>query len=195
MVTQLAKRKKFSGEKLLNFRCTDCGNCCTDTIVPVTHLDLKRLMLGTKLKPSEIVEFYKSSEFADDGEGLHFVELDMGRRVMGLKKRFDEKEQKEGCKFYLDQRCTVYEHRPVTCRVWPFTLSLDDEGRRITKMEINDALPCPFELDGKNQPKDLIRNWKWDDNQDEEWEVSVKNWNLGHKGGSPEAFFKFLCLI
>ena len=129
------------------------------------------------------------------GEDLHFVELDIGKRVMGLKKGFDEKEQKEGCKFYLDQRCTVYEHRPVTCRVWPFTLSLDGEGKRITKMEINDALPCPFELDGKNDPKSLIKNWQWDDQQDEEWETSVKSWNAQRKGGSAEEFFKHLCLI
>ena len=194
MATLLAKRKKFSGEKFLKFRCTDCGNCCTDTIVPITHLDVKRMMLGTKLPATEIVEFYKASEFADEGEGLHFAELDMGRRVMGLKKRFDEKEERESCKFYLDQRCTVYEHRPVTCRVWPFTLSMDSSGKRLTKMEINNALPCPFELDGKNDPKQLIKNWDWDDHQDEEWEKSIKGWNAEHAGGSVEDFFKYLCL-
>jgi Fe-S-cluster containining protein len=194
MTTQLARRKKFGGEKYLKFRCTDCGNCCTDTIVPVTHLDLQRLMKGTKLKADAIAEFYKSSEFADEGEGLQFVELDIGRRVMGLRKRYDEKEGRESCKFYLDQRCTVYEHRPVTCRVWPFTLSMDSEGKRITRMAINDALPCPFELDGANDPKALMQTWHWDDQQDEEWEQSVKRWNSTRSGGSAEEFFKFLCV-
>jgi len=195
MANQLTRRKMQSGEKFLKFRCTDCGNCCTDTLVPVTHLDIKRLMLGTKLPASQIAEFYKSSEFADEGEGLQFVELDLGARVMCLKKRYDEKEEREACKFYRDQRCTVYEHRPVTCRVWPFTLSLDSEGRRITKMSINDALPCPYELDGMNEPKQLIKNWTWDDQQDDEWEKSVKLWNDTHAGGSAEEFFKFLYLV
>jgi hypothetical protein len=61
-------------------------------------------------------------------------------------------------------------------------------------MEINDALPCPFELDGKNNPKGLIENWKWDDQQDEEWEKSVKRWNAGRKGGTAQEFFDFLFL-
>jgi len=194
MATLLARRKKFNGEKFLKFRCTDCGNCCTDTIVPVTHLDVKRLILGTGLKAGQIVEFYKSSEFADEGEGLQFPVLDIGPRVMGLKKRFDEGEKREACKFYLDQRCTVYEHRPVTCRVWPFSLSFDETGKRLTRMAINDALPCPFELDGSNDPKQLAENWNWDDHQDEEWEASVKRWNETSPGGDTAAFLKFLCL-
>jgi len=190
----LARRRKFSGEKYLKFRCTDCGNCCSDTIVPVNSLDVKRLMLGTGLKAAEIVQWYKASEFADEGDGLGFVELDMGPRIMGLKKRHDEEEGREACKFYRDRRCSVYEHRPVTCRVWPFTLSLDGEGRRITRLEINDALPCPFELDGVNDPKKLVSDWKWDDLQDEEWEAILKRWNTEKAGGSVEEFLRYLCL-
>src|SRR5258705_1029516 len=135
MATFLARKKKFQGEKFLKFRCTDCGNCCTDTIVPVTPQDLHRLQKGIGLPAGEIAEFYKSSEFEDEGEDLHFVRLDIGPRVLGLKKRFDEKDEREACKFFLDNRCSVYEQRPVTCRVWPFTLSLDSTGKRLTRME------------------------------------------------------------
>jgi Fe-S-cluster containining protein len=194
MATFLARKKKFQGEKFLKFRCTDCGNCCTDTIVPVTSQDITRLQKGLKLPAQELAEFYKASEFDDEGEGLHFVRLDIGARVMGLRKRFDEKEERESCKFFKDNRCTVYEHRPVTCRVWPFTLSFDDTGKRITRLEINDALPCPFELDGANDPKKVAADWKWDDKQDDVYSTQIKAWNKEHAGGTAEDFFKFLGL-
>jgi Fe-S-cluster containining protein len=192
MPSLVARRRKISGEKFLKFRCTDCGNCCTDTLVPVTHLDLLRMQKGLGLKAGEIVEFFKGSEFEDEGEGLQFVELDMGPRVMCLKKRFEEKEERESCKFYRDQRCSVYEHRPVTCRVWPFTLSLDKEGKRVKGLSINDSLPCPFELDGENDPAQLLKTWKWDDDQDDAYEILVKRWNGESKGQTVAAFFKYL---
>lgn len=194
METFLARKKKFHGEKFLKFRCTDCGNCCTDTIVPVTAHDIERLQEGLKLPAQELAEFYKASEFEDEGEGLHFVRLDIGARVMGLRKRFDEKEERESCKFFENNRCTVYEHRPVTCRVWPFTLSFDDTGKRLTRMEINDALPCPYELDSSNEPKKVMADWKWDDKQDDAYAIQIRAWNEAHAGGVAEEFFKFLGL-
>ena len=194
MATMMARRKKFHGEKFLKFRCTECSNCCTDTIVPITHIDVARMIKGTKLRADEIAEFYKSSEFSDGGEGLHFATLDIGKRVMGLKKRYDEADQREACKFFLGGRCSVYEHRPVTCRVWPFTLSFDSTGKKLSRIEINRALPCPYELDGKNESKDLIHDWNWDDQQDDEWSKMVKRWNEERKGGTADEFFDFMGL-
>ena len=162
--------------------------------MPVTSQDIERLQKGLKLPAGELAEFYKSSEFEDEGEGLHFVRLDIGKRVMGLRKRFDEKDEREACKFFKDDRCTVYVHRPVTCRVWPFTLSFDDTGKRLSRMEINGALPCPYELDGSNEPQKLISDWKWDDKQDDVYGAQAKEWNAKHGGGSAEEFFKFLGL-
>ncbi len=194
MMARKARKTAIRGEKFLKFRCTDCGNCCTDTIVPVTSEDVARLVKGTGLAAADVAQFYKASEFEDEGVGLHFVKLDVGSRVMGLKKRFDEKDEREACKFFKDNRCSVYEHRPVTCRVWPFTLSFDETGKRLSRLEINDALPCPFELDGSNDPAKLISDWKWDDKQDDTYEAIVKAWNLEHAGGTEEQYFAFLGL-
>jgi Fe-S-cluster containining protein len=194
MATLLARRKRFQGQEYLRFRCTDCGNCCTDTIVPVTDQDVSRLMLGTGLPALEMLAFYRASEFADEGVDLLFVELDQGPRVMALKRRYDEKEEREACKFYQNQRCTAYEYRPITCRVWPFSLSLDAEGKRIKRMEINDDLPCPYELDGEQDPAALLANWKADDAQDDSWKLKVEEWNRLYAGGTPEQFLSFLKL-
>ena len=186
------KARPIQGAKFLRFRCTDCGNCCTDTLVPVTADDLQRLK-GTGKQPEEFVNFCKASEFADRAEGLPFVELNQGPRVMVLKRRWDVDEGKEACYFYKDRRCTAYEHRPITCRNWPFDLTFDDQGRRITRMAINGELPCPYELDGEPMDtKHLAAVWKKDDSQDLRYQRLVDKWNDLYPGGDEASYLEFL---
>lgn len=190
-----ARRPKFHGEKYLKFRCTECGNCCSDTIVPVTDEDVRRIMQGTGLGAAEVATFYKTTDFDDKGEGLQFVNLDGGRRTLGLRKRMDKENDREACKFFKDNRCSVYKDRPVTCRVWPFTLRFDATGRRLSSLSVNSSLPCPFELDGKSTASELVANWKWDDRQDETWSAKVREWNRTHTKGKEQEFFSYLGLV
>jgi len=190
-----ARRPKFHGEKYLKFRCTECGNCCSDTIVPVTDEDVRRMMHGTGLKAGDVATFYKKSDFDDGGEGLEFANLDGGRRTLGLRKRMDKENGREACKFFKDNRCSVYEHRPVTCRVWPFTLRFDATGRRLSHLSINGSLPCPYELDSKNTVSELVATWRWDDRQDAAWSAKVKEWNRTHTAGSEADFLAYLGLM
>lgn len=185
----------MQGEKYLKFRCTECGNCCSDTIVPISHLDLKRLIEGTGLKALDICTFYAPDDFDDKGSGLQFANLDGGRYTLGLRKRFDKENDRDSCSFFKDNRCSVYEHRPVTCRVWPFTLGFDSTGKRVTSLSINAALPCPYELDGKNTVSQLAANWSWDNKQDDVWGARVAEWNRTHSKGSEEEFLTFLGLM
>ena len=189
-----AKSERFKGAKYLKFRCTDCGNCCSDTIVPITAEDVKRLMTGEKLPWNKILEFYKSDEFDDGGEGLRFAELDEGRKVMGLIKKWDAENGRDACKFFKNNRCSVYESRPVTCRVWPFTIRFDDEGR-ISSMAINGTVACPYELDGDNSPQKVAADWNWDDRADEAWERQVTRWNKLYAGGTRQEFLKYIGVI
>jgi Fe-S-cluster containining protein len=190
-----ARRPKFHGEKYLKFRCTECGNCCSDTIVPVTDEDVRRIMEGTGLKAGQVATFYTKKDFDDGGEGLQFVNLDGGRRTLGLLKRMDKENGREACEFFRDNRCSVYKDRPVTCRVWPFTLRFDASGRRLSSLSVNPSLPCPFELDSKNTVSELVADWRWDDRQDESWSAKVREWNRTHTAGSVEEFFSYLGLI
>jgi Fe-S-cluster containining protein len=189
------RRAKLHGEKYLKFRCTECGNCCSDTIVPVSHEDVARLMKGTGLKARDVCAFYKTEDFDDAGEGLQWINLDGGRRTLGLRKRFDKENDRDACGFFKDNRCSVYEHRPVTCRVWPFTLGFDATGKRLTRLSINPALPCPYELDGKNTVPELLAHWRWDDRQDVAWEAKVVEWNRTHSVGTEEEFLAFVGLL
>src|SRR5688572_1074121 len=121
------RTRSFWGAKYLGFRCSHCGHCCRDTIVPVTGSDVARLREGTGLSVARIVSFFAPDEFEDEGDGLTFIDLDVGRRTMGLRRAHDPKGDR--CAFFQGDRCSVYEHRPTTCRLWPFTVRFDERGR------------------------------------------------------------------
>ena len=179
------------GKKNLEFRCTGCGNCCTETIVPITHEDLKRLEAGTGLSAEELVDFHKPDDFEDGGEGLHVVELNVGKRIMGLRKRTDRKTKKSACQFLRDNRCTVYAHRPVTCRLWPFTLGFWDDGE-IRSLTINRSVDCEYALDGQVDLDKVKRDWDRDDRQDLRWRRKVEHWNKQIAPGTRRQFLDYL---
>ncbi len=189
-----ARRPRMRGERYLKFRCTECGNCCSDTIVPVTDEDVRRLAAGMGLKAADVATLYRESDFDDKGEGLQFANLEGGRRTLGLLKRQDRANGREACRFFVGDRCSAYAHRPVTCRVWPFTLGFDASGRRVSSLSINPALPCPYELDGRNTVAELAADWRWDDRQDAAWAAKVSAWNRAHSTGTRDEFFAFLGL-
>jgi Fe-S-cluster containining protein len=191
-VVPSARPRAYWGAKYLSFRCTGCGNCCTDTIVPITGDDLRRLCEGTGLPADRVVSFYAGDEFDDGGSGLVYVELDVGARTMGLRRRAARAhgEATDVCRFFRDGRCSVYEHRPVTCRLWPFSLTLDGRGRP-TRLALNDAVECPYALDGQVDEAALVADWRLDDEQDARWRRTARAWNLRHSGGTAAEFLAF----
>ena len=83
----------FLHKKKDKFKCVNCGECCR---------------LGFKLKKSDIIRFERGKinwrEFVDENWNL--------KRIKGY------------CPFLIakngNKLCSVYQHRPDTCREWPF---------------------------------------------------------------------------
>jgi len=88
----------------LKFECTQCHACCRHDpgYVFLSRQDLDLLAEGTGLSPEAFIE--RHTRWVDLGDGF----------VLSLKekKNFD-------CIFW-DNGCTVYAHRPVQCRTYPF---------------------------------------------------------------------------
>lgn len=130
--------------RLLSFRCTGCGNCCRDPLLPLTDEDVKRISERTGDAPREIVRFIDRNAIDMDDEPEAFAILRQGRRVMILR------HERGGCRYLgSDDRCSIYGARPLGCRIFPFDPSFDKQGK-IRRLKLIQATECPHELDGEN---------------------------------------------
>jgi uncharacterized protein len=104
--------------------CTQCANCCRSLDVYVTEDDTQRLANGIHVSLDSIMTYV-------DRESAEKVE-EWG------------KFKAKPCGFLKDKLCSVYEHRPETCRTYPvftpdFRWTIDDtvEGASICPIIYN----------------------------------------------------------
>ncbi len=169
---------KADWEKFLKFRCTGCGNCCRGTYILISDSDLQRLTAGTGRAAKDIVRFVKEGDVAFDKRHPWWVKLDNRRVVMALRW------EKGACTFLDDDnRCTVYEHRPLVCRVHPFNVTLTDEDRGgVAKLSLSRLTLCPHEWDGHETKRNLgaMERRFWDEGAI--YSEKVRAWNREHEG-------------
>lgn len=140
----------FPGSRYLKFRCTGCGNCCKDPLLPLTGEDVRRISRHTGDAPTEIVRWVDRHGIDMDDEPEAFVRLRQGKRVMVLR------HQNGACRYLGDDdRCSIYTARPLGCRVYPLDPHLYRDGR-IKRLRVVKATECPYELDGKNDLQALL---------------------------------------
>ena len=135
-----------AGETFLKFRCTGCGNCCKDPLLPLTDQDVLRIQERVGDQPSEFVRWVDKQGIDMDDEPEAFVKLRQGKRVMVMR------QGRGGC-HYLgeDNRCRIYAHRPLGCRVFPFDPNYTKQGK-LRRLRLIQATDCQYELDGQNDP-------------------------------------------
>jgi Fe-S-cluster containining protein len=178
----------FDWTRYLKFRCTGCGNCCRDTVVCVTDADVRRIIEGTGRSPMEFVRFYTHDEVSMSTSDPLWVNFADRKAVMGLRSIHDR------C-WFLDHQtnlCTIYEHRPVTCRDHPFNVTVSDRGE-IEKISLSRIVKCPHAWDGRITRRSLRAIQTWNERQEEAYVEKVKIWNK-KKGGlrTRPAFLRFL---
>lgn len=95
----------------LYFHCNQCGACCREFYIPLSHIDVLRLLVAyPEAAPEEL--FLLRPVDPPDIEALllegSFWHLMLQRR-------------EDACRFLLeDGRCGTYESRPRACRTFPF---------------------------------------------------------------------------
>ncbi|MEZ4227716.1 MAG: YkgJ family cysteine cluster protein [Polyangiaceae bacterium] len=182
------------GERFLKFRCTGCGNCCKEPLLPLNDVDLSRLVDHTGESPLRIVKWVTRHEIAMEDEPEAFIRLRQGKRVMVLGHR------RGRCRFLgADDRCTVYTERPTGCRVFPFDPEFKRDGS-LKRLKLIQATDCLYALDGHNDV-DAIRTLRQRHNADQDaYYERIAVWNREQqrrqrKGlgvGTPRAFLNFL---
>ncbi len=172
--------------KYLNFRCTCCGNCCREPIVLITDEDIRRIKKHTSQPVAEIADFYPPSEIEWGLDNPGWIKLDSGLHIMGLVRKED------GCQYLgEDDLCGIYEHRPVTCRRYPFDVEFGEDNE-LTLLGINDSVECPYELDGQNSKREIKALVEWEDAEEQPYFKLVDAWNKKKKPGGPSKFLEHL---
>jgi len=103
--TKLAAQIREKG-----FHCQKCGECCRgeDNSVVVFPQEIRRIQIATGMEWLEVVWPPEEGEWDKDG---CFHTLEWRLRKEG-----------ESCRFYQNDRCSVYSDRPMLCRTYPFYL-------------------------------------------------------------------------
>jgi uncharacterized protein len=100
--------------------CQSCGRCCRLDEITVDQKDIARLARRLKMTGVEFTRRYIRST---QGE-------------MGMKAA--------PCPFFGASKCTVYEHRPQTCRDFPFLHSSGFRYRLLVLIEFSPLCPVIF---------------------------------------------------
>jgi len=182
------------GEKYLKFRCTSCGNCCKEPLLPLTDADIARITRHTGEPSSALVRWVDRNGIDMDDEPEAFVMLRQGKRVMVLR------HSGGGCRYLgSDDRCTIYNHRPLGCRIFPFDPSWT-EDRKLRRLKLIQATDCLYELDGQNDVDKMRVLHKRHLASTSAYQAKVAAWNArqaerkqrGKKAQTAADFFNFL---
>ena len=174
-------------ERLLKFSCTGCGNCCRDTVVCLTDADIQRIISGTGKRAETFVEFYGEDGVELPKSSPFWITFGDKFAVMALRST-------RGHCIFLDQenRCTIYEHRPVTCRQHPFDIRLSKSGA-VKHLSISRVVDCPHDWQGGLTKRGLRTLLCWNDRQVTRYFAKIRNWKRMQAAvQTPKAFLKFL---
>ena len=159
-------------------------------MVLLTDADVSRIAAGTGRSPREFVRFFGPDAVEMGSRHPLWVRFDHGRAVMALKW------QGGHCIFLeSDNRCSIYDHRPVTCREHPFNVTLSDTGA-VERISLSRVVKCPHEWDGRTSLTAIRSVVRWNERQSDVYEEKIKTWNRrrGTKRTRPE-FLRYLGLM
>jgi hypothetical protein len=100
----------------LRFTCLKCGLCCGDTKHKKRHILLLR-------SEAETISAFKGQRIS------HFAEEVQHKDPYTFEMRKSRENGK--CIFLSDDRCTIYSHRPIICRFYPFEMRELENGASV----------------------------------------------------------------
>lgn len=166
--------------------CLTCDAvCCRRYAIYVVPADIRRIAAHLGRSPADFV----AAETADLAPELPVVYLDGRPSQLVLAATPGG----EDC-LLVDphtRRCTIHDHAPYICRMYPHTTTGDQEPAIRLKNHI--LCPAPFPLDAELERDLLDRSLQFWNVDVQAYRLAVQRWNLGGAEGGLEAFLAF-CL-
>jgi Fe-S-cluster containining protein len=168
--------------------CSRCSLCCRESIVPVTDSDVKRISRAIKKPAEQIVRFYSIDEMDYDPESGLWIRFTRGKRAMGLRKRHSR------C-IFLDNKnnCSIYNHRPMTCRTFPYVIDFDQDDKP-RKVKLNQIVSCSCKRKKRTSLKEVIEDARVELKEDSRYYERIESWNRRKVPGRMRDFLRFLGL-
>jgi len=115
----------------VGFKCKNCGLCCKDQPADTNPEEQKR------------IETKGFSDFLEDEDGTELRWI---------------KRKKDGSCFFLteENKCSIYEVRPVVCRMVPFVVTDWDYENNLIEVDISADYFCRGVFDGDALPSEVI---------------------------------------
>ena len=177
------------GSRFVRFECHHCNHCCTEVVCLPTPYDVRRIVQETGANPYAFLEFVTPDEI-DDVEENDPTWLDVhGQRYLMALRR-----DKHGC-YFLHRKtgfCTIYEARPLLCRLYPFRVEETPEGK-VRGFKLHSDVGCPRHKDGLVEVAPLRAIYKEDNLHQEEYKLLVRAFNNHqYRGKKPEQFIELV---
>jgi len=181
------------GRHFVKFRCHSCGNCCTDVVCLPTPFDVIRIVRDTGRHPLNFLEFLTPEEIDGvDDDDPTWLKVGAERYMMALRR-----DEETGCVF-LDNNsklCTIYESRPLLCRLFPFKVEEDNAGN-FEGFTLHDDVCCPLNTDGRHNCNRLYKIYEEDSGHHEDYDALVAVFNRKrYKRKRPEDFIDMFVTI
>jgi len=110
-------------EVFSEIKCTDCANCCKVFSPPVNETDIERISAFLQISETEFVEKYLKTD-------------DKGRYEM----------KALPCPFLKDNKCSIYEIRPIVCQEYPHTNKKDFKQLRFKHIGNTEVCPAVYHI-------------------------------------------------
>ncbi len=158
----------------------------------MTPHDLHRLVKHIGVSADKLIKLYSKSDLNDDDYESNWINLSYGRRKIGLRKKRD------GTCIFLsaNRKCNAYEARPISCRIFPIDIILDEENN-ITDLDISDVVSDKFIKCKYYYGKSIsYRNFRpkaiQSRDETESYWKKIEQWNRKTENGGKHAFLSFL---
>ena len=149
---------------------------------------MARLCAALGVTASQIVRFFSTKEMEYDADADLWIRFAQGRYALGLKKKGTR------C-IFLDESnlCSVYSHRPFTCRTFPYVVEFDD-NEKVCSVTLNNILDCNCSSKEKSSLREVIRNVAVEMAEDDIYYDKILEWNSRKSTGTRKEFLKFVSL-
>lgn len=132
------------GRHTVRFRCHSCGHCCTEVVCLPTPWDVIRIVRDIQVDPHKFLVFLGADEISEvEDDDPTWLTVRGKKYIMGLRRGA------KGC-FFLDKKdrtCTIYDSRPLLCRLYPFCHEETRAGKHLG-FSLHTDVGCPRHRDG-----------------------------------------------